>query len=201
MKKDFIRNVQLDVLNEQKQKDGISQIVTGFSLVILSAFLLIGKPNMFVVLIPILPTLLERLRKIYTYPRIGFADVGDRKALRKVMLVFFIPIILIAFGVMMYFCNKTLDPNQQNLLNLAVSVGIAFVIIILLLYRYQREHNQALLFYIAALIAVVAVVRIGKLHIRDVVPIILGLGLLDFSIGLVLLQRFVRKYPVLQDEN
>ena len=182
MKKDFITKVQLDVLKEQKQSDGISQIVTGFLLVVLSAFLLAGKPNMFVILIPLMPILAARLRKIYTYPRIGFADVGEKKSQRRVMLLIIVVTGLITFAVMMYFNNKTLTPNQQNLLSLAASIGVALVVVSIFLYRYSKEHNRTLLIYGAVFVIMVAIVHFGKLHIRDIVPIMLGLGLLDFTI-------------------
>jgi len=201
MEKDFISKVQLDVLKEQKQSDGISQIVTGFLLVVLSAFLLQGKPHLIAVLIPLMPILAARLRNIYTYPRIGFAEMGERKSLRKVMLIVFIVIALLTFGVMLYFSNKTLTPSQENLLNLAVPIGVALVIVTIFLFRYRKEHNKALLIYGAIIVNLIAVVHFGKLHIRDIIPIILGLGLIDFTIGLVLLQRFLKKYPIIQNET
>lgn len=67
MKEDLIDQAQKDVIVEQKYSDGIAQIVAGLFLMLAMLFSRQGQSTLVVVFIPLVPLLIEALRKRFWY--------------------------------------------------------------------------------------------------------------------------------------
>ncbi len=201
MKNDFLTQVRIDVLHEQKHKDGISHIVVGLYLMIIAILGSIGKMNFAVIFIPFIPVLISILKKSYTYPRIGYAEISDKKTSRSFIQIFIAILLILGFGLMLYFQSHSISPAIEKNMHLGIMISIALFIIILLLYRYFCEQNIGFLLYGVIILALIALIYSGILHHNNLMFYIFILGVFDFIFGIIQLLKFMIVYPVMKDEN
>jgi hypothetical protein len=195
MKDDLISKVEHSVRAEQKWSDGVPQIAAGIFIIICMGMMLDDKGNLFVVFVPIIPIVIEGLRKRFTYPRVGKAVLREKTSQRVTMLTI-VAAFLIA-GAVGFFLVKGKQAGGQ-MWTWSV-IAIAVLAVALMLYRSWREYNKRMLWY-AVFIALLATgIVLFKPHRHEVEYIMLGFGTLNLIYGVITLVRFVRKYPVLQD--
>jgi hypothetical protein len=201
MKDDFIDRIQTDVRNEQSLRDGIPQIAVGLLLILAMMMIHSGNPAFFVVFIPLMPILSEKLRKQFTYPRVGYAKLPD-KGKRRAAIVFIFALIL-ALGIGM----KVITRNNRELPEISQYVGICFMgtiavtLAALTIYRYIVEKRVIYLYYGLFIVPLFLVIWLLHLPKSIVMLIVLAFGLLNFIYGVLALLSFIRKNPVLLDEN
>lgn len=201
MKDDLVSKVRIDVLLEQKHKDGISHIVVGLYLMIIAILMSADRVNMAVIFVPMIPTVINRLKKRFTYPRIGYAEVKEKERIRYIAMLLIGVLLLLGLGAMLYFQTHSLSPVLQRSFHTIVILGIGVLLISMLAYKYFQEHSKTPLCYGVVILALIATIFLLKLSHDTVIEIIFVLGVLDFSVGLVLLQKFLKKYPVTKDDN
>ena len=78
MKDELVEKTREQVTQDIKYRDGIPRIAAGVFMVIAMLLALAGNTSTFVIFIPIIPGLVEGLRKRYTYP--GWAMPRSKKA-------------------------------------------------------------------------------------------------------------------------
>ncbi len=201
MKDDFIDRIQTDVRNEQSIRDGIPQIAVGLILILAMMMIYSGNPTIYVVFIPLALILIEKLRKQFTYPRVGYAklpETGKRRA-----AIAFIFAVIIALGIGM----KVITRNNRELPEVSRNVGIYFmgtiavILIAMTIYRYIVEKRVIYLYHGLFIIPLFLLVWLLHLPKSLVMLIVLAFGLLNFIYGVLALLSFIRKNPVLLDEN
>lgn len=201
MKNDLIAQLEHKVRAEQKWRDGIPQIAIGFFLIIAMELMLEGKGNLFVVFIPLIPVMIEGLRKRLTYPRVGRAILREKFPKRAVLLVIVATVLIlgVVVGLWTRFERPVFDVNNGavawSLLTIPLLLTAAIV------YRSRVEHNSRILWYAAFIILLSLTVVIFRLHRPTVQYIILSFGILNVLYGIVALISFIRKYPVVSDEQ
>ena len=200
MKDDLIDQVQKDVIAEQKYSDGITQIVAGLFLMLAMLFSRQGQSTILVVFIPLVPILIEALRKRFTYPRVGYAKPREQTKARLAGM--WIVLALLIAGLVAYFTlrGKTLSQEQSRQFYLLTMYGVAGIVIVLALLMSLVGKRRDFIWF--ALIAVVFVVG-GRYFVNDrflIFAVVAAIGALLFIQGVWRLIRFMKKYPVLSDE-
>ncbi len=201
MQKDLLDQVQNDVRKEQKQQDGVPQIAAGFFLIATMLLMLRGQGNLMPVFIPLIPILMEGLRKRFTYPRIGYAELPQPRRQRQLMIL--VVAGLLVLGLLLFFLSrgKALGQLDVRTLRPGFLIVIGFVVAALLVYRYRKERDSRMLWYLACILLLLAAIFIFHLPRRTVLYIGLGFGILNLVYGIVALIAFIRRYPVLSDEQ
>jgi hypothetical protein len=201
MNDDLIKKTQIDVYKEQKNKDGIPLIAVGLFLIIVSIFMAIEQLSLVGIFVIFIPIVTEGLRKRYTYPRIGFVKLpeSNKGRLTRMWLVF--GLLVLGLVVMLAF-NANLIPSGIKVnMHLFLMWFIAFVLLSLLAVTYLRDKNIIYLWFGAFILFFALAVWLLKLHIDVIKYIILGFGLVNLAWGLISLCSFIKKYPVLKDEE
>lgn len=201
MKDDPIKQVETDVMHEQKHRDGIPQIAMGLFLMFIAVLMQQGRGSFLGIFIVFIPLVINILRKQFTYPRVGYAELHDKAAFRKQGLWLVAGLLLSGLAVMLAVQNHLLPPSVQVNLHLWALAFIAFIVLALLALNYMRERNSILLFYAGFILLFALAVWLFKLS-NDVTHLILFcFGLLNFIYGSTALLVFIRKHPVLPDED
>lgn len=201
MNDDLIAKVQKDVTDEQKYRDGIPQIAVGVFLVITMLLMMSGNGNTFVVLIPLMPIVIEALRKRITYPRIGYAKVKESKVGAKPTLWVIFAILLAGAAIILI---RTLNPealpearNPHFLMMWAVGILIVLFGVIFL----NKRHSKRLTLSLVAVVAMIAAMFFFRLQKAVVYKVILAFGAIQVLAGLYNLRSFIKEYPVLKDDE
>jgi hypothetical protein len=201
MKDDFISNVRYDVLHEQKHKDGISHIVVGLFLMIMTVLHAAGKMNVVVFVVVFIPLIISILKKYFTYPRIGYAKIISKASYRGLIIGSIAFLLLLGLVFKFYFQSHVIPLLLEKNFYLGVMILIGMVITALFAYMYSRERNTSFLYYGIAVVGLLITIHFGRIHQYDLMQIIYVLGILDFLIGVIQLFKFMKKYPVVKDVN
>jgi hypothetical protein len=200
MKDELIIKAEKDVIEEQRYSDGIPQIVVGLFLVFTMLTMLGSRGSYFVVFIPIVPLLIEGLRKRITYPRVGFAQIRDRGSRRQV-LIWLVLAVLIGLAVAYFLLQRGLEALPPDSFLWKVPMyGVAGIIVLLAVAVTIRKRAWQYLWYSATVVLIIAAILLLKPGRLTVIWAILAFGVLHAMVGTVNLIRFIRKYPVLKDE-
>ena len=200
MKEDPIARIEREVVQEQSHRDGIPQIVVGIFLVCAMLSMLEGGSSAFPVFIPFIPLAIRALRKRFTYPRIGYAQIRENrkgKLLGIWLVLSFLVAGLLAFFIFRGKPEATMQPIKVHYL---MMIAVAFMIIaISIVFLLKNKHT--LVIWYAILIAVfILAILVFKPGRHTVHWIVLAFGAAHILYGSISLISFVRKYPVLQDE-
>ncbi len=199
MKDDLITQVEHCVRMEQKWSDGIPQIAAGLFMILMMSMMLGGRSNLFVVFIPIIPIVIEGLRRRFTYPRVGRAVLRETSS-RRLLFIWIIAAYLIA-GIVVMLITKQQNPQQDSnpyLWFWFVPIT-AIVLVAVMLYRSWREHNKRIIWYALFIILLATYVIVFRPRRYTVGYIVTGFGALNLVYGVISLIRFTRKYPVMTD--
>ena len=200
MKDAFIEEVQKDVNNEQKYRDGIPRIAGGLFLIVTMLMQMNGNGNAFVVFIPLMPILIESLRKRITYPRVGYAKVREPRLLGKPIL-WAILAMLIAGALVFIFkaaSPKSL-PNADNSQFLLMWVG-AITVLFLGIIFVTRRRNISTTWSAIGVIAITISILAFNLKRETVYIVVMLFGASLVISGLFSLRSLIKEYPVLKDE-
>ena len=200
MKQDPIARIEREVVQEQTHRDGIPQIVVGTFLVFAMLSMLDGNSSIFPVFVPFIPLAIRALRKRFTYPRIGYAQIRENrkgKLLGIWLVLSFLVAGLLAFFIFRGKPEATMQPIKVHYL---MMIAVAFMIIaISIVFLLKNKHT--LVIWYAILIAVfILAILVFKPGRHTVHWIVLAFGAAHIFYGSISLISFVRKYPVLQDE-
>ncbi len=200
MKDDLIARLQKDVADEQNHRDGIPQIAVGAFLVISMLLMMSGKGNTFVVLIPLMPMLIEGLRKRITYPRVGYAKVMESKAGRKPIMWAILAMLVAGATVFFLRMAKPEALPQAGNPHFLIMWAIAILIILFGVVFLKRRPGARLTWSLVAVLAILASVIVFKLHKDAVYKVVMAFGAVQIITGLYCMRSFIRDYPVLKDE-
>jgi hypothetical protein len=203
MNDDHLKKVEQDVLNEQQLSDGIQQIVPGALLTILSLSWFLNALEIgivFPVLFLISPLIVKQLRKRITYPRIGYAKIKDLSTdLIIIMIIAGLPIF---FLVSSYTFDLKIIPRSLLTDSLMLTY-LAVICAALMLIFFLKRKNILFLLYGVFMMLFVSAVWMLRLSVKmdNMFVFILGFALITLIYGIFTLRAFLRKYPVLKEED
>lgn len=203
VKDDLIKSVEQEVLNEQQLSDGIQQIVPGALLTMLSLFWLLNAIEIavvFQILLYTSPFIVKQLRKRITYPRIGYAKIKDKSTdLIIIMIIAGLPIF---FLVSSYTFDLKIIPRSLLTDSLMLTY-LAVICAAFMLIGFLKRKNILFLFYGVFMMLFASSVWIFRLQINDDLMFFgtLGFALITLIHGILSLRAFLRKYPVLKEED
>ncbi|HOH97157.1 MAG TPA: hypothetical protein PL188_02485 [Candidatus Cloacimonadota bacterium] len=201
MKDELIERVQRDVADEQKHRDGIPQIAVGVFLVITSLLLMTGNGNTFVVFIPLMPILIEALRRRITYPRIGFARVIESGKRRNPTL--WVVFALLVAGMVVFIMrrmNPEILPQARNPYFLMMWATAMLVILFGVIFLTKRRSKR-IIWSLVAVLAILSAIVIFRLQKDLVFKVMIAFGGIQILLGAYSLYDFIKKYPVIKDDE
>ncbi len=201
MKDDLIKQTEKNVINEQKYRDGIPQLLVGVFLVITMLMMMNGRGNLFVIFIPMIPLLMEGLRKRITYPRVGYAQMKERGPRRQVLIWLVLAVLIAGAVVFMLSRGNSLTLVQSRQIHFFAMHAVALIVVGLSVVFLSRNPRTIFIWYALAIIIFVNAVLFFRLEKDAVYWILLGFGVLHIIYGAISLITFLRKYPVLKDEQ
>ncbi|MBP7195775.1 MAG: hypothetical protein KBA79_08205 [Candidatus Cloacimonetes bacterium] len=199
MKDELVEKTREQVTQDIKYRDGIPRIAAGVFMVIAMLLALAGNTSTFVIFIPIIPGLVEGLRKRYTYPRVGYAKVRDNVKPRALILAIGLALI-VGVGVAAMF-NGWFGfelPSRAKVygpISIAVAIPVILIGFVIFSKREQRWSTTAILVLI-----IILIVFIFKPARHSLYYIVMAFGALNLIIGIFELRKFLRDYPVIPDE-
>ncbi|MBN2829431.1 MAG: hypothetical protein JXR56_03805 [Candidatus Cloacimonetes bacterium] len=199
---DWINEVTKKVVSEQKYRDGIPQLVVGTYLVLVMLMMLLsGNSAITVVFVPLIPILIETLRKSLTYPRVGYAKIKENKEIGKRMQ-WILVIMVFGFGIL-FFAHKShvIDFRSLPSMYLGISILIAFTVLILFIFMFIRKPTSLALWYAFALLALASIIFIFKLTKHSAYYLVMCFGFVSTVIGAINLAMFIKKYPLLDNND
>ncbi len=200
MPKDLLNEVRKDIETTHKHRDGIPQIAIGVFLIIAMGQLAVRNSPIMVAFIGIIPMIIEAMRKRITYPRIGYAKLREPSKLRQItsiLVALIIALLIIGFVV---FGHKPTSPQQSMLVRTIAVILIGLAMASIAVVRYIRERNIDSIWEFAFVIALLALVIMGRMSKDNLIYVVYGFGLFNLAVGIIRLYRFVKKYPVIKDE-
>ena len=197
-----LKEVELKAFNSINQ-DGLAELFMGIIFLCMVAFLFLDVfLNEEVVPILILPAilcgpLLQRMRKKYTYPRIGYADLTGQK---RSMVVLILLILFLLLGIYFLVNSNKLDMTRGLFTHTPLFIGLFLSAIYI--YRVVRYKTKRFIVY--AIVAVLSLLGTHLFPLRGMLRVLIMitcLSIFQIPIGLITFFKFLRKYPVLQDET
>lgn len=201
MKDPLLEQVQKDVTNEQKYRDGIPRIAVGIFLVITMLLQMNGSGNTFVVFIPLMPIIIESLRKRITYPRVGYAKVREPHAMGKPVMWMILG-LLVAGAVV--FAIRLARPDslpQAENPHFLIMWATAIAVVLLGIIFVTRRRNVTTTWSLVAIVAITICIFAFKLHKEAVYLVVMAFGMILVLSGLISLRSFIKEYPVLTDDE
>lgn len=201
MKEDLIAKLQKDVADEQNHRDGIPQIAVGVFLVISMLLMMSGHGNTFVVFIPLIPVIIEGLRKRVTYPRVGYAKLKERTSSNKPLHLAILAALIA--GAVVFFVrrlNPETLPHAENP-HLLIMWAIAILIVLFGVVFIYRRRSHRFTWFIAIVPVILVAVFVFKLQRQTIYWVLLAFGAVQILLGMLKMRAFVRDYPVLKDDE
>lgn len=199
MKDELIEQTRRQVADDLMYRDGIPRIAAGVFLIVTMLMALAGSFNTFIIFIPIIPGLVEGLRKRYTYPRVGYAKVRERRNARGIIIV--IAVALVVGVVVALMSNGLLGfelpsrPQVYGPMSLAVAIPIILIGFALFARRKQRLPLSAIL-----IVLFILMILFLKPRRHTVFYIVMAFGTINLIIGIYELRKFIRENPEIPDE-
>ena len=199
MKDELVEKTREQVTQDIKYRDGIPRIAAGVFMVIAMLLALAGNTSTFVIFIPIIPGLVEGLRKRYTYPRVGYAKIKEGQSSKRLLILIALALVI---GLLVFLISNGMLgfelPSKVNIYGpMALGVAMPLVLIALLLTARRRQQWPLTLITILVFLPVLLFVRLGR---HTVFYIVLAFGVLNLIMGIIELRRFIKDYPVIPDE-
>lgn len=199
MKDELVEKTREQVTQDIKYRDGIPRIAAGVFMVIAMLLALAGNSSTFVIFIPIIPGLVEGLRKRYTYPRVGYAKIKEGQSSKRLLILIALALVI---GLLVFLISNGMLgfelPSKVNIYGpMALGVAMPLVLIALLLTARRRQQWPFTLITILVFLPVLLFVRLGR---HTVFYIVLAFGVLNLIMGIIELRRFIKDYPVIPDD-
>jgi len=199
MKDELVEKIREQVTQDIKYRDGIPRIAAGVFMVIAMLLALAGNTSTFVIFIPIIPGLVEGLRKRYTYPRVGYAKIKEGQSSKRLLILIALALVI---GLLVFLISNGMLgfelPSKVNIYGpMALGVAMPLVLIALLLTARRRQQWPFTLITILVFLPVLLFVRLGR---HTVFYIVLAFGVLNLIMGIIELRRFIKDYPVIPDD-
>ncbi|HOH79437.1 MAG TPA: hypothetical protein PLO35_06925 [Candidatus Cloacimonadota bacterium] len=199
MKDELVEKTREQVTQDIKYRDGIPRIAAGVFMVIAMLLALAGNTSTFVIFIPIIPGLVEGLRKRYTYPRVGYAKIKEGQSSKRLLILIALALVI---GLLVFLISNGMLgfelPSKVNIYGpMALGVAMPLVLIALLLTARRRQQWPFTLITILVFLPVLLFVRLGR---HTVFYIVLAFGVLNLIMGIIELRRFIKDYPVIPDD-
>ncbi len=200
MKQDPIARIEREVVQEQTHRDGIPQIVVGIFLVFAMLSMLDGRSNAFPVFIPFIPLAIRALRKRFTYPRIGYAQIRESRKGKLLGIWLVLSVLVAGLLAFLIFRGGAHAPLQPVKLHYLMMFAVAFMIIALSIVFLLRNKHTLVIWYAILIAVFILAILVFKPGRHTVHWIVLAFGAAHILYGSISLISFLRKYPVLQDE-
>ena len=197
-----LKEVESKVYNSINQ-DGLSELAMGIVFLCIVAFIYVNVfLNEEVIMYIILPAILigpilQRMRKKYTYPRVGYADLTSQKR-RTVLLIFLIAFFLLGIYFLINF--KKLELSKDYFVYTPLFIGL--FLSAAYIYRVVRYKTNRFIIY--AVVTILSLIGTHLFPMREMLRVLFMLTCLAIfliPIGLITFFKFLRKFPVLQDET
>jgi hypothetical protein len=175
-------------------EDGLMDLFMGITFLLVGIGKYFGETS-FITILPVIILLIARkMKRIVTFPRIGYVDFGSRATGKRRMYLLLMMCVPIILGVIIYFVSNRISvstsaPNfmdEYGSLIYPSLMGIMLVIISFIL-EAKRMISYALLFVLAFVIAFFT--DVNKAYS------FMAIGLIVTVSGAFVLNRFVKKYP------
>jgi hypothetical protein len=197
-----LKEVESKAYNSINQ-DGLSELSMGIVFLCMAAFLYVyvflnEEVTMYIILPAILiGPLLQRMRKKYTYPRVGYADLRSQKR-RTIVLILLIAFLLL--GIYFFINYNKLDLTGDFFSHILLFIGLFLSAVYI--YRVVRyKINRFIIYTVVALLSLIGAHLFPMRGMLRVLIMFTCLSLFQIPIGLIIFSKFLRKYPVLQDET
>lgn len=200
MKDDMITKVEREVVREHKHRDGIPQIIAGIFIAISMLFIISGKSSMFVIYIPFIPIGIEAMRKRFTYPRIGYAQIKENSPTRLFGIWLVLAVLIVGLVAFLLLRKSIPVPQIQERHRLLLMSGIAIVVVAFSILFLMRDKSSRILWYACLILAFMGAILLFKLNRHTVQWVVFAFGIAHIFWGIFNLITFTRKYPVLKDE-
>jgi cell division protein FtsW (lipid II flippase) len=132
---------------------------------------------------------------------VGFAEIRHNQKHRYALPIVLGMLAVLVVGMTCFQLASKTSPENRMLLHISLMLMIALCVVILLLYRTVKERNWITLLFALQIIAVIAGAFVLRLGNEAVIPVILILGTMESLVGLFLLTRFTKRYPVLENAD
>ena len=181
-------------------QDGLAEILLGILLIVAGVLLSRDLPFGFVPLlfIIVIAFLYEKIRKRFTYPRIGRVKLHEDEPKRTaggIFLYMFIVAVCMAVAMFVIFREITSHLIYRSL-------PIFFALMLLGAMTYSHGKSGSKRYYVYAAIALVSAPLFSLIDFGSKLAglgyYLLFIGSLFTVIGLVIFVRFLRKYPPLE---
>ncbi len=199
MKDELIEQAREQVTQDLKFRDGIPRIATGVFLIVSMLMALAGNVNTFVVFIPIIPVLVESMRKRYTYPRVGYAKIREGQNRKGILIVLAVALVI---GLIVALMSRGLLgfelPSRAQVYGpLSIAVALPVVLIGFAIFARRKQMMSSSVIILVIFLLLVILLKPGR---HTVFHIVLAFGVLNLIIGIIELRKFIRDYPVIPDE-
>jgi hypothetical protein len=175
-------------------QDGMWDIFMGLMMIAMGVDLLTQEGPAFYALMGVTALSPFFIKRFITMPRLGYVKFGPMRRTRNKLVMAVIAFsILIGIGG---FVAYTIGAEPPSGVFPAIAVFVIFAVFALMAYllEFPRLYGYAMAFSLSIGLAIT---------IEDFVPMVLFLtfGGIGLVIGLVMMARFVRRYPVIRTEG
>lgn len=195
----LVEQTRAQVTEDLNYRDGITQIAVSAFIFFSVLMAMANTPSSFVIFIPILPGLMESLRKRFTYPRVGYAKIKQNKEGSQAILWV---LIALALGAGVAFFSRgrirfVLPSMPQFYYLMSFSVAIPVLLIGFFMFSHRRKRMP---FMIGVVMLCLVALLLFRPQRHLIFIMVLSIAAVNLLIGIVRLRAFTHYYPVLRDE-
>ncbi len=203
----MIENLSLSEIKKNAynsiNQDGLAEIALGFMLLWLSVFLYLhvfkGEDVVVFLILPaiLIGPFLQKMRKKFTYPRVGYANLVTP---RRTKLVMFVLIIALALGIFAAVNYVKIDFHADIFYFAPLVIGLFLASA--QAYRYKRyQTKRYFIYFLAGLISTITVYFFPMRGLLRVMIIFSSLGIFLIPIGLITFNKFNKNFPLQKDNS
>lgn len=199
MKDKLIEQTRQQVTEDLKYRDGIPRIAVGVFLIVSMLMALAGNISTFVVFIPIIPGMVEGLRKRYTYPRVGYAKIREAQHSKGIIVLIAVSLIIGVFVALLGSgkLGFQLPSRAQVYGPLSIAVALPVVLIGFVVFARRRQRISLSIIVMLMFLALTLFLKPDR---HTVYYIVIAFGALNLVIGIIELRKFLREYSEIPDE-
>jgi hypothetical protein len=179
-------------------QDGLHEFAMGIMFLCISIFLYMDVfLNQEVVMFVILPAILigpflQSMRKKFTYPRVGYANLISNRRTRIGLMVM---IFALAFGIFATVNLLKVDFHEDIFYFMPLVLGL--LLAFLQAYRFKRYQTKRYFIYFLVVLLATAIVHFFPLRgILRVMIIFTSLAFFQIPIGLITFSKFIKRTPI-----
>ena len=203
----MIGNLNLKAIKKKAftslNQDGLFDIFLGFVFLCIATYLYLDKVlNETIIIFVIMPAILlgpilQKMRKRYTYPRIGYVAIGLKKE-KRMTIVLVISLTLI--GLLVFTKFKNFYFPGWFLAGVPALFGM--IILSMIVYQiYQYTVKRFKIYMIVCLLTIIIVYLIPMQGIFRFIIILTSFAAASIPIGLYTFVNFIKNNPILEDSS